>query len=92
MRNRSFIFFVTTGALLVWGLLGCSGEGDAEQVEPVQAIPGKTEVRLNEEEKDTLRAMVKRFGITREEYWEGVGGVLASEEDCAQLRVCTQPR
>ena len=79
--TKQFAFLLIVLVLGAFAYGGCGGEGgeDAARTEPSQQTGTQTEVRLSPAEKDTLRAMVERLGVTREEYWEGQGGVLAND-------------
>lgn len=87
-RGIAFLTLVFAAALLA----GCGG--DKKQPESAQtgtssgAKPGGTEFayppanplyKLQGSQLDSLRVKKKRFDITRDEYWEGEGGVLANK-------------
>jgi hypothetical protein len=86
--NRPIVFI--TVALTLAVLAGCGG--DKKQPEVAQTTegsnPNKTDFnyptqntlfKLQGSALDSLRAQKKRFDITRDEYWEGEGGVLANK-------------
>jgi hypothetical protein len=88
--NRGIVFLTLVFAVAL--LAGCGG--DKKQPESAQtgtssgAKPGGTEFaypptnplyKLQGSALDSLRVKKKRFDITRDEYWEGEGGVLANK-------------
>ena len=86
--NRPIVLLTVVFAFAV--AAGCGG--DKKEPEVAQTMsgedPNKTEFQYppaNPKFKlqggilDSLRVKKKRFGITREEYWEGKGGVLAND-------------
>lgn len=81
MRNT----ILSSVSLLVAALLiGCGGGAEKEQRELQRRVLEKLDREnkggvLTEVVLDSLRAMRERFSITRDEYWEKTGGVLAND-------------
>jgi len=62
----------------------CGEKGGEQKAPPDHATLSRTgqvlqERQLTQAELDTLRAMKHRFDITRDQYWDGKGGVLGNE-------------
>lgn len=78
---------VTAAAVLLLAAVvagGCGGEKDedgssATSERPVYRVPAALDRDLNPTELDSLRMMKGTHGITRDEYWDDHGGVLANE-------------
>jgi hypothetical protein len=73
-------------ALIAAGLTACDrgGEksqtaGNAKKEPPRYAVPAALDRELNPMELDSLRSMKASNGITRDEYWDDHGGVLAND-------------
>lgn len=88
--NRGIAFLTLVFAVALFA--GCGGDKKepevAETETPGAAKPGGTEFayppqnplyKLQGSTLDSLRVKKKRFDITRDEYWEGQGGVLANK-------------
>ncbi len=72
-------------AALVLAAWGCdrAGEQETTQVKaerPVYKVPSALDRELNFMELDSLRMMKSTHNITRDEYWDDYGGVLANDE------------
>lgn len=71
-------------AALVLAALGCDKGQQQQQTvarkKPARyVVPAEFDRELNRFEVDSLRSMKETHGITRDEYWDGYGGVLASD-------------
>lgn len=88
--NRGIAFLTLVFAVALFA--GCGGDKKQPEVAETEtssgAKPGGTEFayppanplyRLQGSTLDSLRVKKKRFDITRDEYWEGQGGVLANK-------------
>jgi hypothetical protein len=88
--NRGIAFLTLVFAVALFA--GCGGDKKQPEVAETKtssgAKPGGTEFayppanplyRLQGSTLDSLRVKKKRFDITRDEYWEGQGGVLANK-------------
>jgi hypothetical protein len=84
--NRGIVFSTVVFALAVTA--GCGGKKEPEVARPAgRADTNKTEFqyppanplfKIQGSTLDSLRVKKRRFDITHDEYWEGVGGVLAN--------------
>ena len=81
--NRSSLTKLVV-CFLFAGILAACGQGDDHDraLKKVAADEHDHEsppLALNEQILDSLRAMKERFNVTREEYWDNRGGVLAND-------------
>jgi hypothetical protein len=71
---------VTLTAVL--GLIGCGGDGGGDRPDFPRVSPPENQAEIRNftvSELDSLRAMKKRNGVSRDEYWDDRGGVLAND-------------
>lgn len=81
--SRGVLVFAALSAIALCGLIGCDSEKKARlenervMIEKLKKMnKGGT---IPESVQDSLRARKARFHITRDEYWEAEGGVLAND-------------
>ena len=81
MSRRRPIAVVVVCAALVWGCnKGEEQTQTAGKKEPPRyVVPAALDRNLNPMELDSLRTMKASQGITRDEYWDDYGGVLAND-------------
>jgi hypothetical protein len=82
--SRKFAARAAISLLVTAVLFGCGGGEKKAQQEREQLVRDKLDREnkggiLTETVLDSLRAMKERFGITRDEYWDKTGGVLAND-------------
>ncbi len=80
-RRRIALAVVAVGVTLAaWG---CNRSTDQEQAKqtgmPEYHVPSALNRQLNPVEIDSMQAMKAAYGVTRDEYWDGYGGVLAND-------------
>lgn len=84
-KTKSNVAVILMAAVIAAsGLLAACGGGgerdaDAQKREAEIRHRETTGPPLADAILDTLRAMVRRYNVTRDEYWPGTGGVLANE-------------
>ncbi|HEU4929036.1 MAG TPA: hypothetical protein VFU38_04345, partial [Candidatus Krumholzibacteria bacterium] len=83
MRHRAWAMV----AILAAGLASCAKKEAAQETAKEThaaakrySVPKGLDRELNESELDSLRQMKATHRVTRDEYWDGYGGVLASNE------------
>lgn len=77
-RIGTRLTFAATAALV---LASCSEKEPAGEKTAVKryTVPASLDRELNNAELDSLSQMRRTHGITRDEYWDGYGGVLAND-------------
>jgi len=73
---------VLIAAVVATALASCGGDKAAQETKVAKRyeVPKELDRELNDMELDSLKAMKITHHITRDEYWDGYGGVLASDE------------
>ena len=78
MRHRVVVFV----AMLAVVFASCAKKEAAKETHAAKrySVPKGLDRELNESELDSLRQMKATHRVTRDEYWDGYGGVFASNE------------
>lgn len=78
--HRTILSFVIVAALAA-ALASCEEKEAPPEKKVVRyVVPEELDRELNDTELDSLHSMKRTHRVTRDEYWDSYGGVLASEE------------
>jgi len=78
VRHRAWVLV----AILTMVVANCAKKEAAQETHAAKryTVPKGLDRELNESELDSLRSMKATHKVTRDEYWDGYGGVFASNE------------